>query len=123
MGSWLVREAALVVGVVVAVVVGVRVLFKAELVEAIAVAVAFLVVLVTVSLVQWRNAAKDEWGSGGAAPQFTGQYSSDQSANSSGHVQQHLLDSGQQLGDPFPGDLVLAADTGVTQRRKALDLT
>jgi hypothetical protein len=60
------------------VVVGVRVLFKAELGVAIAIAVAFLVVLITISLVHWRNAAEGDRGGAAGAPQSSRQYTGDQ---------------------------------------------
>ena len=60
------------------VVVGVRVLFKAELGVAIAIAVAFLVVLITISLAHWRNAAEGDRGGAAGAPQSSRQYTGDQ---------------------------------------------
>lgn len=77
MGSWVAREIAVAVAVVAGVVVGAQVLFNVELGAAIGIGVAFLVVLMTVSVVQWRSAADNARGRGGAAPQSARRYTSD----------------------------------------------
>ena len=80
MGSWIAREAVIVIVVGVVVVVGAQLLFKLELGTAIGVAVAFVTVLATISVVQWRNAAERRRHGEGAAPQPPRQYTSDQFA-------------------------------------------
>ena len=111
MGSWLAREVAIIVVVVVVVVVGVRALFKVELGTAVAIAVGFVIMLSTISLVQSRKPVGDSRGSGDVALQSTGQYTGDQFARlepgmSAAQVDAIMGGGGQSSKSETDGSLV-----------------
>ena len=111
MGSWIAREAVIAVVVGVVVVVGAQVLFNLKLGAAIGVAVAFVGVLASISLLQWRNAATDGRGHRDAAPQAPGAYTSDQFAQLTAGMSVAEADAvmgggGQSSEDEDGGNLV-----------------
>jgi hypothetical protein len=111
MGSWLAREAAIVVAVAAVVVVAVQLLFNVELGKAIGVAVAVVVVFITISLMQWRNAAGEHASGGDVAPRPTSRYNSEQYARlqpgmSVGEVDAIMGGGGQSSESEIGGDLV-----------------
>jgi membrane protease YdiL (CAAX protease family) len=80
MGSWLAREVAIIVVVVVVAVVVVRALFAVDFGAAIVVALAVVLVFMSISLFQWRKAGAEGERLGGGTPRAARRYTVDQYA-------------------------------------------